>query len=156
VDWCTSEVKNCELVGNQARADVCSTATDEVRSTRESLPDPRYRSRVSRGSIAYAADAGAGPRRCGDVGVGVALLGLFTGCADGSIEARANSHIAAIGVLFRVELREYRCGRRPVLFREVYRRQAQRLLRSCCRNDRFQRLHEVSTKLTVSRPCRLL
>jgi len=48
VDWCTSEVKNCELVGNQVRADVCSTATDEVRSTRESLPNPRHRSWVSR------------------------------------------------------------------------------------------------------------
>jgi hypothetical protein len=43
--------------------------------------------------------------------VGVAMLGLFTGCAGGSIEARANSRQSRpIGVLFRFELRESRCG----------------------------------------------
>jgi len=33
VDWRTSKVKNCEPVANQARADVCSTATDELEGT---------------------------------------------------------------------------------------------------------------------------
>lgn len=71
VDWRTSGVKNCEPVANQARAGVCSTATDEVRLGRESMRDPV--SGRSRGADASVPEPGAVVMS----GAGAVLLGLF-------------------------------------------------------------------------------
>jgi len=102
------------------------------------------------GAIVRAADAGTPePGAVAMFGVGVVLLGLFTGLrAGGLIEAPANSRQSRpVRVLFRFELREYRCGRRPVLFRDVHRRQLQCLLRSCSRNDHFEALTKCRQSL---------